>query len=109
MKEIVLPVMALKEALPGLNKVVSKRSALPVLQHVRLARNTQGIISIQATDLDAFATYTAKEPLPGPAIEMLVPLDQLAKTAKTLGSEGTIGFIKDGKETIRIPEGGTLG
>jgi DNA polymerase III sliding clamp (beta) subunit (PCNA family) len=56
MKEIVLPVMALKEALPGLNKVVSKRSALPVLQHVRLARDTEGKISIQATDLDAFAT-----------------------------------------------------
>ncbi len=74
MKEIVLPVMALKEALPGLNKVVSKRSALPVLQHVRLVRDADGKISIQATDLDAFATYTAKEPLPGPAIDMLLPV-----------------------------------
>jgi DNA polymerase III sliding clamp (beta) subunit (PCNA family) len=102
MKEIVLPVMALKEALPGLNKVVAKRATLPVLQHVRLARDVEGKISIQATDLDAFATYTAKEPLPGPAVEMLVPLDQLAKTAKSLGSEGTIGFTKDGKDKVKV-------
>jgi DNA polymerase III sliding clamp (beta) subunit (PCNA family) len=110
MKEIVLPVMALKEALPGLNKVVSKRSALPVLQHVRLARDNEGKVSIMATDLDAFAIYTAKEPLPGPAIEMLVPLDQLAKTAKTLGSEGTIAFTKDGKDkvTVRYSIGGNV-
>jgi DNA polymerase III sliding clamp (beta) subunit (PCNA family) len=102
MKEIVLPVFALKEALPGLNKVVSKRSALPVLQHVRLARDTEGKISIQATDLDAFATYTAKEPLPGPAVDMLVPLDQLAKTVKSINSEGTIGFIQDGKDKVKL-------
>jgi DNA polymerase III sliding clamp (beta) subunit (PCNA family) len=102
MKEIVLPVMALKEALPGLNKVVSKRSTLPVLQHVRLARNTEGIISIQATDLDAFATYTAKEPSPGPAVDMLMPLDQLAKTVKSLSSEGTIGFVLDSKDKVKV-------
>jgi DNA polymerase III sliding clamp (beta) subunit (PCNA family) len=102
MKEIVLPVMALKEALPGLNKVVSKRSSLPVLQHVRLTRDAQGKISIQATDLDAFATYTVKEPLPGPVVDLLVPLDQLAKTVKTMSSEGTIGFIRDGKDTFGL-------
>src|SRR3974390_1390910 len=102
MKEIVLPVAALKEALPGLNKIVAKRATLPVLQHVRPARNTEGVISIQATDLDAFATYTAKEPLPGPAVDMLVPLDQLAKTVKSLSSEGTIGFIQDGKDKLKL-------
>ena len=102
MKEIVLPVMALKEALPGLNKVVSKRSALPVLQHVRLARDNDSKISIQATDLDAFGTYTAREPLPGPVVDVLVPLDQLTKTVKTLNSEGTIGFVPDGKDKIKL-------
>jgi DNA polymerase III sliding clamp (beta) subunit (PCNA family) len=102
MKEIVLPVMALKEALPGLNKVVSKKTALPVLQHVRLARNPDGIISLQATDLDAYATYTAKEPLPGPAVDMLVPLDQLIKTAKSLDSAGTIGFIQESKDKVKL-------
>ena len=110
MKEIILPVMALKEALPGLNKIVSKRAALPVLQHIRLARNAEGIISIQATDLDSFCTYTAKEPQPGPAIEMLVPLDQLARTAKSLKPEDTIAFIQDGKDKVKLHHsiGGSL-
>ncbi len=58
-------------------------ATLPVLQHVRLARDAAGIV-IQATDLDAFATYTAKEPTPGPVLEMLMPLNELAKTTKTL-------------------------
>ena len=110
MKEIILPVVALKEALPGLNKIVSKRAALPVLQHIRLARNAEGIISIQATDLDSFCTYTAKEPQPGPAIEMLVPLDQLARTAKSLKPEDTIAFIQDGKDKVKLRHsiGGSL-
>lgn len=102
MKEIVLPVMALKEALPGLNRVVAKKSTLPVLSCVRLVRDTEGRIHIQATDLDAFATYTAKEPLPGPALDMLVPLDQLAKTVKSLSSEGTIGFINEAKDKVKL-------
>jgi DNA polymerase III sliding clamp (beta) subunit (PCNA family) len=102
MKEIVLPVMALKEALPGLNKIINKRSTLPVLQCVRLVRDTEGKIHLQATDLDAFATYTAKEALPGPALDMLVPLDQLAKTLKSMSSEGTIGFILEGKDKVKL-------
>jgi DNA polymerase III sliding clamp (beta) subunit (PCNA family) len=102
MKEIVLPVIALKEALPGLNKIVSKRSTLPVLSCVRLARDTEGKIHLQATDLDAFATYTVKEPLPGPPLDMLVPLDQLAKTVKSMNSEGTIGFILEGKDKVKL-------
>jgi hypothetical protein len=102
MKEIVLPVMALKEALPGLNRIVNKRSTLPVLQCVRLVRDTEGKIHIQATDLDAFATYTAREPLPGPALDMLVPLDQLAKTLKSMNSEGTLGFVQDAKDKVKL-------
>jgi DNA polymerase III sliding clamp (beta) subunit (PCNA family) len=102
MKEIVLPVMALKEALPGLSKIVSKRTTLPVLQSVRVARDAEGKVTIMATDLDGFATYTAKEPLPGPAVDMLVPLDQLAKTVKSLGSEGTIGFMPEGKDKVKL-------
>ena len=110
MKEIILPVVALKEALPGLNKIVSKRAALPVLQHIRLARNAEGIISIQATDLDSFCTYTAKEPQPGLATEMLIPLDQLARTAKSLKPEDTIAFIQDGKDKVKLRHsiGGSL-
>ena len=101
-KEIVIPVCELKAALPGLSKIVSKKSALPGLQAVRLARDAEGKISLLGTDLDAFAIYTAKEPSPGPAVELLLPLDQLAKTAKSLSSEGTIGFSQDGKEKVTL-------
>ncbi len=38
---IELPVNELKDALPGLNKVVSKSSHLPVLQTVRVARSNR--------------------------------------------------------------------
>src|SRR6266478_4437655 len=38
MNNITMPVRELKTALTGLNKVISKRTSLPVLQHVRIER-----------------------------------------------------------------------
>ena len=35
-------------------------------------------------------------------MEMLVPLDQLTKTVKGMKSEGTIGFIPDGKDKVKL-------
>ena len=102
MKEIVIPVNDLKAALPGLNKIVCKRSTLPVLQSVRVARDAAGIVSLMATDLDAFATYTVKESQPGPAMEILLPFDQLTKTVKGMKSDGTITLIPDGKEKVKL-------
>jgi DNA polymerase III sliding clamp (beta) subunit (PCNA family) len=55
-----------------------------------------------ATDLDAFAAYTVKETQSGPAMEILVPLDQLTKTAKTMKAKGTITLIPDGKEKVKL-------
>jgi DNA polymerase III sliding clamp (beta) subunit (PCNA family) len=55
-----------------------------------------------ATDLDAFATYTVKEPQSGPAVEILLPLDQLTKTVKGMKAEGTITLIPDGKEKVKL-------
>ena len=101
-KEIVLPVLTLKNALPGLNRIVDKKSSLPILQHVRLARDLEGKISIQATDQDGYATYTAKESVPGPEVAMLVPLDLLVKTAKSLSSEGTIEFIQESNDKVKL-------
>jgi DNA polymerase III sliding clamp (beta) subunit (PCNA family) len=34
---------------------------------------------------------------------MLVPLDQLAKTLKSMNSEGTVGFMRDGKDKVKLP------
>ena len=56
--EILLPVPELKQALSGLNKLIGKRSTLPVLSHVRITRETDGLVKLQGTDLDVFATFT---------------------------------------------------
>jgi hypothetical protein len=101
-KEIVIPVSELKEALPGLSKIVSKKSHLPVLQSVRVARDAEGKVSIMGTDLDAFATYTITEPQAGPVVEFLLPLDQLTKTVKGMKAEGTMTLIPDGKEKVKL-------
>ena len=100
--EIVIPVCELKAALPGLSKIIGKSRTLPVLQSVRVARDAEGKISIMATDLDAFATYTVKEPQSGPVMEILLPFDQLTKTAKSMKPEGTITLIPDGKEKVKL-------
>ena len=51
--EIILPVPELKQALSGLNKIVSKKTTLPVLSCVKVSRGRNGEVSLQATDLDA--------------------------------------------------------
>jgi hypothetical protein len=101
-KEIIIPVCDLKAALPGLSRIVSRSRTLPVLQSVRVARDAEGKVSHMATDLDAFATYTVKEPQSGPAVEILMPLDQLTKTAKSMKLEGTITLIPEGKEKVKL-------
>ena len=58
MKHIIeLPVSELKTALAGLGKVVNRRSALPVLAHLRVSRDATGQVALQGTDLDSTATY----------------------------------------------------
>jgi DNA polymerase III sliding clamp (beta) subunit (PCNA family) len=100
--EIIIPVQELKAALPGLSKIVGKSRTLPVLQSVRVARDAEGKVSLMATDLDAFATYTVKAAQSGPAVDMLVPLEQLTKTVKGMKAEGTIGLVLGGKEKLKL-------
>ena len=101
-KEIVIPVSELKAALPGLNKIVLKKTSLPVLQSVRLARDAEGKISILGTDLDGFATYTVTERQSGSPVELLMPLEQLTRTVKGLKAEGTLGLTPEGKEKVKL-------
>ena len=65
--EITLAASELKQALPGLSKIVGRSRTLPVLQTVRITRDGAGKVSILATDLDSFATYTANWPGTGRA------------------------------------------
>jgi DNA polymerase III sliding clamp (beta) subunit (PCNA family) len=101
-KEITLAVSELKEALPGLTKIIGKSRTLPVLQTVRINRNPEGIVTLQATDLDAFVTYTAKEAQPGEPAEVLVPVDQLTKATKSSSPKEEIGIVSESKDKVRI-------
>ncbi len=96
--EIQLSVSELKSVLPGLSKVVSKRSTLPVLGCVKLERNAEGEVSIQATDLDDYVTVRVKEAVPGQPGAFLVPYDSLTKAVKGSSKQESIVLVDGGKK-----------
>jgi len=108
MNSINFPVAELKGAVAGLGKVVSRKSTLPVLQHVRVSRNPKGSVSIQATDLDSFVSYHAPDIQTGPAIDMLIPMEQLVKAVKSSAAQDTVSLIVDSKKVkLRYSIGGS--
>lgn len=99
---IELPVNELKDALPGLNKVVSKSSHLPVLQSVRVARSKVGRVTLQTTDLDSYATYLGAETQGGPACELLVPFEPFKNLVKACPANERLQITRDEKERVKI-------
>ena len=97
MNTITLPVSELKSALHGFGKIIGKRTTLPVLRYVKISKN-DGKVTLQATDLDAFATYTMIGTQPGKSIEVLVPFEQLSKAFKSSKKED-VAILSDGKNT----------
>jgi DNA polymerase III sliding clamp (beta) subunit (PCNA family) len=91
-----------KEALPGLTKIIGRSRTLPVLQTVRITRDAAGKVSLLATDLDSFATYTAKEAQAGPAVDILVPVDQLGKAVKCSSPGEDIGIVLESKDKVKL-------
>lgn len=96
--EIILPVSELKQALHGLGKIIGRKTTLPVLQHVKIRRDN-GLVTLQGTDLDAFATYTMNNTQSGRPVEVLVPLEHLNKALKSSGSKNDVTLIWEGKNT----------
>jgi DNA polymerase III sliding clamp (beta) subunit (PCNA family) len=99
---ITLPVSELKSCLTGLGKVIGRKSTLPVLQHVRISRDSKGMVSLQATDLDAFVTYHASEDQPGPLVEVLLPIEQLAKAVKSSSAKDSVSLVIEPKEKVKL-------
>jgi DNA polymerase III sliding clamp (beta) subunit (PCNA family) len=85
MKTISLPIAELKPALTGLSKVINLKSTLPVLQHIKVERTSEGWIALTGTDLDSFATMRFEHPAEGPATAVLIPYDQLLQITKNCG------------------------
>lgn len=106
--EITLPASELKKVLPGLNKIVARKTTLPVLQNVKVSRQRNGLVTLQATDLDSFATFTVTGAQPGQPVELLVPLEQLNKAFKCSGSKDDVALVCEDKETkLRYSIAGT--
>ena len=97
---IELPAAEWKTALTGLGKVISKRSTLPVLEHLRVTRDRAGVVTMQATDLDTTATYQAEAPSAGEPCDFLVPFAPLNQAVK--GSKETVQLIAETKDRVRI-------
>ena len=99
---MVLSVSELRTVLPGLSKVISKRSSLPVLGCVRIERNPEGEVNIQATDLDDYLTVRIKEAVPGQPGAFLVPYEPLCKAIKNSSAKATIVLVAGGKKEITL-------
>jgi len=101
-KAITLPVSELKTALPGLTRIIGRARTLPVLQSVRITRNPEGQIHLHATDLDSFVSFTMGVNHPGPATDLLVPLEHLAKAVKGTSPKDSITLTPESKDKARI-------
>ncbi|MEN9634742.1 MAG: hypothetical protein RL077_3146 [Verrucomicrobiota bacterium] len=97
---IELPVAEWKTALTGLSKVISKRTSLPVLEHLRVTRTAAGAVTLQATDLDVTATYLAAQPNAGEPCDFLVPFAPLNQSVK--GSKEIVQRIAEADGPIRL-------
>jgi len=103
-----LPVLALKEVLAGLSKVISKRTTLPVLGCVRINRLATGQLSFEGTDFDAVAIYTTDATPTDKDLTVIVPLEELASVVKGCAKSVSIQLIIEKKEArLRYPVGGT--
>ena len=100
MNTVTLPAADLKQALPGLSKVVSRKSTLPCLQSVRLTRTQAGVVTLSATDLDTFVSYNLEHSQKGEPLDVLLPFEQLNKTGK--GSGGDVIVAQESKLKAKL-------
>ena len=105
MNEIALPIAELKPALTGLGKVIGKRCTLPILSHIKIERSKEGWIALTATDLDAYVTVRLEQPGRGEPLAMLVPYEQLLRTAKACTKNEDIFVAPGPKNTGYIQYG----
>ena len=105
---IEIPVADLKSVLPGLAKVVSKKSSLPVLSCVKVTLNEDRAVQIQANSLDQIVTARLAKSCQGSPGTLLVSYDELNRITKLCSGEDTIELSTTGQETsITYPAAGT--
>jgi DNA polymerase III sliding clamp (beta) subunit (PCNA family) len=105
---IEIRVSDLKTVLPGLSKIVCRKTGLPVLNCVKVTLNPDQTVCIQANNLEQIVTARLNKPFNGTPGELLVPLEELSSMAKKCAATDTIELSVDGKETfITYPAAGT--
>lgn len=100
--EITLPVAELKALVPGINKVIARRSTLPVLGCVRVESNLQSQVTLQVTDLDCYASVTLKETSNQRVEPFLMPWDPILKAVKGGSNQESIVLINEGKKGVKL-------
>jgi hypothetical protein len=107
-QSIQLPVMALKPAVAGLSKIISKRRTLPILGCVKITRRAAGQLSFEGTDLDALAIYTTETTKGGKDSTILVSFEALSNVTKRTHKDAFIEVIVEKDHArIRYPAGGS--
>jgi DNA polymerase III sliding clamp (beta) subunit (PCNA family) len=102
MNTIKLPVSELKTALTGLGKIISRKTTLPVLQHVRVSRDDKGEVQLQSMDLDTFITYHSQDVQSGSVMEVLVPVGDLSNAVKSSSAKDSISLAVDSKGGMKL-------
>jgi len=102
---ITLPVAELKPVLTGLTKVISKRTMLPVLGYVRIARTSNGAIELAATDLDVSAIATLPTPTQGEPTSLLIPFEDLQNVTKSCSRSDSliVTLVDKQRAAIKFP------
>jgi hypothetical protein len=63
MSPIALPIAQLKPALTGFAKVINRRPALPVRNHIKIERSKDGWVALSVTHLDQYVTCPKSDTL----------------------------------------------
>jgi len=110
MNPITLPVAELKPALAGLGKVINKRSTLPVLSHVRVARTVVGRLELAVTDLDTALIARLEAAPQGEPTAFLVPYEELQHVAKgcRAGDDLIVAPVESQRIALKFPVAGQI-
>jgi len=84
------------------NKILSKTSrGLPILQHLHLARAEDGRVSVTATNLEEYLTYTLAEPQPGEPMAVLLPFTDVQQLGQGHKQE-VVEFNAFGPDAVNV-------
>lgn len=96
-----LAVADLKQALPGLQKIISRHNTLPVLGCVRVTSDPGGSVQLRATNLEDFVTLTLPGQTPAEPFDGLIPFGPLLKIIKGYGPQEILAFLLE-KEDLKV-------